>query len=387
MARQREEMNRNSQTGLAERESTSEKLQQSEEQFRLLVEGVKDYAIYILSPKGIVTTWNSGAERIKGYRAEEIIGKHFSCFFHPQDREAGKPDRALEIAATTGKFEEENLRVRKDGSVFWASVLITALYNNGGQLYGFAKVVRDITERKQAEQRLREHERLAALGTTAAVFAHEIGNPLNGLSTSLELVTKFLADSADPIVQETLEMSLQELQRLTALLNDYRSFAKPQGINIEPTNMLKLFEEVLAPAIKHYEDQGINTALEVDNNLPLIAVDREKIKQVILNLCKNAVEAMPNGGSLKCKAYERADRMLIEVADTGTGIAEGLDVFQLFRTTKPEGTGLGLPIVQQIISEHRGNVDYVSQLGKGTTFRISLPLTPAIHPSTQATAI
>jgi signal transduction histidine kinase len=129
----------------------------------------------------------------------------------------------LEIAATTGKFEEENLRVRKDGSVFWASVLITALYNNGGQLYGFAKVVRDITERKQAEQRLREHERLAALGTTAAVFAHEIGNPLNGLSTSLELVTKFLAGSADPVVQETLEMSLQELQRLTALLNDYRS--------------------------------------------------------------------------------------------------------------------------------------------------------------------
>jgi PAS domain S-box-containing protein len=374
MSRQPDEMNRDLQTELAESESSLEKLQQSEEQFRLIVEGVKDYAIYMLSPKGVVTTWNSGAQRIKGYRAEEIIGKHFSCFFHPQDREAGKPENALKIAATAGKFEEENLRVRKDGSVFWANVLITPLYKNGGQLYGFAKVVRDITERKQAEQRLREHERLAALGTTAAVFAHEIGNPLNGLSTSLQIVSKFLAGSADPVVQETLEMSLQELQRLTSLLNDYRSFAKPQGINIEPTNMLKLFEEVLAPTIKHHENQGIDTALEFDSNLPLISVDREKIKQIILNLCKNAVEAMPNGGSLRCKAYERANHMIIEVADTGTGIPEGLDVFQLFKTTKPEGTGLGLPIVEQIISEHHGSVDYVTELGKGTTFRISLPL-------------
>jgi PAS domain S-box-containing protein len=380
-------MDPDSQTELAEGESTLEKLQQSEEQFRLLVEGVKEYAIYMMSPKGIVATWNSGAQRIKGYRAQEIVGKHFSCFFHPQDRAAGKPEKALEIAATTGKFEEENLRVRKDGSVFWANVVITALYKNGGQLYGFAKVVRDITERKQVEQRLREHERLAVLGTTAAVFAHEIGNPLNSLSTSLQLVSKSLAGSADPVLEETLELSRLELQRLTALLNDYRSFAKPQGLNIEPTEMRKLFEEVLAPAIKHYEDQGIDTAFEFDSNLPLIPVDREKIKQVILNLCKNAVEAMPNGGSLKCKAYERADCMVIEVADTGTGIAEGLNVFQLFRTTKPQGTGLGLPIVEQIISEHRGSVDYVTQLGKGTTFRISLPLTSAIHPSTEATVI
>ena len=135
--------------------------------------------------------------------------------------------------------------------------------------------------------------------------------------------------------EETLEIARQELQRLTALLNDYRSFARPQSVKIQPTNLRQIFDEVLAPATKHYKECGINLELEFDNNLPLVPVDREKIKQVILNLCKNAVEAMPEGGTLKCKAYQTADGMIIEVADTGTGIPEGLDVFQLFKTTKP----------------------------------------------------
>jgi PAS domain S-box-containing protein len=150
-----------------------------------LVEGVQDYAIYMLDPTGVVTTWNEGAERIKGYSAQEISGKHFSCFYRLEDIRAGRPYRALEIAAKKGKYEEEHLRVRKDGSEFWSSVLITALHDKTGKLYGFTKVVRDITQRKENEERLRQNERLATLGTTAAVFAHEIGNPLNGLSTQI----------------------------------------------------------------------------------------------------------------------------------------------------------------------------------------------------------
>lgn len=277
--------------------AAAEKIQQSEEQFRVLVEGVQDYAIYMLSSEGVVTTWNSGAQRIKGYQAQEIIGKHFSCFFRPEDIKAGRPNASLEAAAAKGKYEEENLRVRKDGSAFWASVLIMALYDTGGRLYGFAKVVRDITERKETERKLRERERLAMLGTTAAVFAHEIGNPLNGLSTSLQLVTEEIRLVHDPLVEETLEIARQELQRLTALLNDYRSFARPQRIKIEPSDLPQMFDEVLAPAIKHYQDCGINIELEFDENLPLVTVDREKIKQIILNLCKNAIEAMPDGGT------------------------------------------------------------------------------------------
>ncbi len=375
MTRQPEQMSGDLQTQSTDGQTVVEKIQQSAEQFRLLVEGVQEYAIYMLSSQGIVTTWNSGAQRIKGYEAQEIIGKHFSCFYRPEDIKAGKPNASLEAAAAKGKYEEENLRVRKDGSAFWANVLITALYDTGGQLYGFAKVVRDITERKETERRLRERERLAILGTTAAVFAHEIGNPLNGLSTSLQLVSKRIAGSVhDPLVEETLEIARQELQRLTALLNDYRSFARPQKIQIEPTDLRQMFEEVLAPAIKHYQDCGINVELEFYEKLPLVPVDREKIKQVILNLCKNAVEAMPDGGTLRCKAYQTVDRVTIEVADTGTGIPEGLDVFQLFNTTKPEGTGLGLPIVEQIVSEHRGSVDYITEPGKGTAFMVSLPL-------------
>jgi PAS domain S-box-containing protein len=296
----------------------AQKLEQSEEQFRLLVENVHDYAIYMLNADGIVASWNSGAQRINGYRPEEIVGKHFSCFYQPEDIKAGKPNRSLQLAAAEGRYEEENLRVRKDGSLFWANVLITALYNSNGELYGFAKVVRDISERKETEQLLRERDRLAILGTTAAVFAHEIGNPLNGLSTSLQILSQMLRGSnQDPLLMETLDLSRQELQRLTTLLNDYRAFARPQSVAVQPTNLRRIFDEVLAPAINYYKEREIGVELEFDPDLPLVSVDREKIKQVILNLCKNAVEAMPNGGILKCSGYRQANRVILEVADTG----------------------------------------------------------------------
>jgi PAS domain S-box-containing protein len=371
-----EEINRELQKQVAERDRAVEELKQSEEQFRLLVEGVQDYAIYMLDPKGGVITWNAGAQRIKGYRAEEIVGKHFSCFYSVGDLQTGKPNQALETAAAKGRYEEESLRVRKDGSEFLASVVITALRDASGQLRGFAKVVRDITERKETEQRLRESERLAALGTTAAVFAHEIGNPLNGLSTSLQIVTQLIrnSDNLDPLVGDTIGIAHQEIQRLTSLLKDYRSFAGPQRVNIQPNNLKQIVEEVLAPLAKHYRDSGVTLKFEFDGSLPLVPVDREKMKQVVLNLCKNACEAMPEGGTLTCRAYPASGSAILEVADTGMGIPEGLNAFQLFKTTKAHGTGLGLPIVEQIISEHRGTIKYVSEIGKGTTFIVSLPL-------------
>jgi signal transduction histidine kinase len=165
--------------------------------------------------------------------------------------------------------------------------LITPLYNSNGELYGFAKVVRDITGRRESEQLLRERDRLAILGTTAAVFAHEIGNPLNGVSTSLQILSQMLRGSNhDPVLVETVDLSRQELQRLTALLNDYRAFARPKNVQIKPANLQQIVEEVLAPTINHYTEQGIKLALEFDQDLPLVPVDPEKIKQVILNLCK-----------------------------------------------------------------------------------------------------
>jgi PAS domain S-box-containing protein len=373
--RQREDIIRELENQIVKREHVLEKLRETEEGFRLLLEGIRDCAVYMLDPNGFVTTWNTGAQRIKGYNAEEIIGKHFSCFYTPEDVQSNKPERALQRAAAEGKYEEENLRVRKNGSVFWATVLISPLRDRNGGLRGFAKVVQDITERREAEQRLRDKDRLATLGTTAAVFAHEVGNALNGLSTSLQVITDLInsADNRDPLLAETIEMAHQDMQRLTSLLGDYRSFAKPQSLKVERINLQQIIEEVLAPAMNSYKASGITVAYDFDEDLPLVPVDREKIRQVVLNICKNAVEAMPDGGVLRCKAYLENDRFVLEISDTGVGIPDGLDVFQLFKTTKPYGTGLGLPIVEQIISEHRGTVDFSSQVGKGTTFRISLP--------------
>ena len=324
----------------------------------------------------MVTTWNAGAERIKGYSAQEIIGKHFSCFYRLEDIRAGRPYRALEIAAREGKYEEEHLRVRKNGSEFWCSVLITGLHDKAGKLYGFTKVVRDITQRKANEERLRQNERLVTLGTTAAVFAHEIGNPLNGLSTSLQLAEALLkkGDTPTALLLETLGAASQEVQRLNSLLKDYRSFARPLHLNLEVTDLRRVVQEVLAPSMRLYADSGIKINIQISDDLPLIRVDKERIKQVILNLFKNAAEAMPGGGILTCKAYQLNDQMILEISDTGMGIPEGIDVFQLFKTTKIDGTGLGLPIVQQIISEHRGTIECVSEPRKGATFRISLPL-------------
>jgi PAS domain S-box-containing protein len=372
--RQRQDNEREPQKRSSER--TTEALRQSEERFQILIESIQDYAIYILDPDGFVISWNAGAQRIKGYSAPEVIGKHFSRFYTPDDVRVNKPKRNLEIAAAQGKYEDESVRLRKDGSAFWANVLITPIRDTSGNLSGFAKVVRDITERKESEQRLRETERLATLGTTAAVFAHEIANPLNGLSTSLEIATEFIekADYQNPLLKETIEGANQEILRLTSLLGDYRSLARPQTVKIQQTNLRHIVEEVLAPNIRNYKDAGVEVAIELDENLPLVAVDPEKIKQVILNLCKNAVEAMPKGGLLRIKAYQSGNSVILEFSDTGQGIPEGFDPFHLFKTTKPQGTGLGLPIVQQIVSDHHGTIDYVSELGKGTTFRVSLGL-------------
>lgn len=364
-----------------------EKLRQSEQRFQILVESIQEYAIYILDPEGFVISWNSGAHRIKGYSAEEIIGKHFSRFYTPDDARNNKPKRNLEIAAANGRFEEESLRRRKDGSIFWANVLITPIRDASGKLTGFAKVVRDITERKAAEERLHESERLAALGTTAAVFAHEIGNPLNGLSTSLQLLRDLLdnGDYQNPALNEIIHAANQEILRLASLLGDFRSLARPQSIDIRPSNLRRIVEEVLTPTLKNHQNSGVTVQLDFDENLPLIPIDPEKMKQVILNLYKNGIEAMPEGGSLTVRAYRSSDNVILEFADTGHGIPAGFDPFKLFKTTKKEGTGLGLPIVQQIISDLHGTVHYVSELGKGTTFRVCLPLIDATNKSHSST--
>jgi signal transduction histidine kinase len=230
--------------------------------------------------------------------------------------------------------------------------------------------------KQNAEQKARDHDRLSSLATTAAVFAHEVANPLNGIGMSVQLLEKELLQIHDlaPLLRESIVEANKEIGRLSSLLRDFRSFARTQFVEFQRTDLSTLIQEVLAPEMVLFSNSGVRVKSDLDG-LPPIMLDRDKIKQVILNLCKNALEAMPEGGCLTLKGYlSSPDTLVLDITDTGIGIPEGMDVFEIFRTTKPDGTGLGLPLVSQIVSAHRGTVDYFSEPGKGTTFSLSLPL-------------
>lgn len=239
-----------------------------------------------------------------------------------------------------------------------------------------------VFERKRAELQLSTNERLAAIGVTAAKLAHEIGNPLNGMSTTVQLLERQLTappathpKETDSHIREGLHDLASEIQRLRALLDDLRTFVRPQQLCLQPTDLASSITEVLAVVNDTYAEQGIQVKQSFPTDLPLVQADEKRLKQVVLNLCQNAVEAMPSGGCLTVAAGHSQQHVWLEVTDTGEGIinAGGLDIFELFMTTKAEGTGLGLAIVQQIVQAHGGTISYTSQAGMGTTFRVRLP--------------
>ena len=227
-------------------------------------------------------------------------------------------------------------------------------------------------------------ERFAELGKLAAVFAHEVANPLSGLSASLQFALKDLArftlhhsakrDVDIPIIQGTIQGALREVDRLVELLDDFRSNVPPQSLNIKSTDLETIVREILALEGTGYKSAGVTVKLNFEAGLPAIEIDPSKIKQAILNLCKNAVEAMGNGGCLAIKAYRAEGMVVLEITDDGFGVPDDIDVFELFKTTKPRGTGLGLPVVQQVVSAHHGTVDFTSDSGQGTTFTVRLPI-------------
>jgi signal transduction histidine kinase len=233
-------------------------------------------------------------------------------------------------------------------------------------------------ERLRSEEKMGESRRLAVMGATAAVLAHEIANPLNGISTTVQVMQRYLSsrreESADNFLATNLVDLKTEIDRLGALLNDFRSLARAPQLHILPLDLRTLVAEVMKMFSSEAEQFGILMTQELPTELPLINADAERLKQIFLNLFKNAIEAMPSGGTLSVSAFPQAQNLVINISDTGSGIPEGVDIFQPFTTTKPHGSGLGLSVVRELLSAHGGTISYTSKKGDGTTFQIVLPL-------------
>jgi PAS domain S-box-containing protein len=360
----------------------------SAERFRLLVESVQDYAIFLLDPGGRVASWNLGAQRIKGYGADEIIGQHFSLFFTPEDRALGRPEAELEMAAAAGRCEFESWRVRKDGTRFWANVVVTALRDEQG-LQGFAKVTRDLTERRRKEAA----ERLAAAHLEAnrlkdqflATLSHELRTPLNVVMGQLRRLRggRLTAEQAER-AWEALERNTRlQLRIVEDLLDTSHILSGHLRLSRGPVDLAKVVAFVLDETRPFAEAQGV--ALDAEITPVMVHGDPARLQQVVSNLVNNAVKYTPSGGRVSVSLTRTRQGATLNVKDTGIGIdPEFLPrVFDRFTQGDPSdtrthgGLGLGLAITRDLVTMHGGVIDAASEgRSRGSTFTVHLPFTP-----------
>jgi PAS domain S-box-containing protein len=383
---------------LTERRAAEETLRRSEEEFRLLVQGVTDYAIYMLDPEGRVTNWNPGAQRIKGYQAHEIVGQYFGRFYTEADREAGEPAKALRTAAAEGRFEKEGWRVRKDGSLFWAHVVIDPIRNDAGDIIGFAKITRDITERRKTQQELEEtrqalfqSQKLDAIGQLTGGVAHDFNNLLMAVLGSLELLRKRLPP--DPMAARLLENAVQGAQRGAALTQRMLAFARKQDLKLEGVDVPALIRGMTG-LLQRSLGPSIELATRFPGELAPALTDANQLEIALLNLAVNARDAMPDGGRITIEAAEEtveANRGIGLPAGTYVRLAvldegAGMDEATLARATEPffttkgvgKGTGLGLPMVHGLAEQSGGRMTLSSRPGQGTRVEIWLPRADAV---------
>lgn len=363
----------------------AEALRQSEETFRLLVDSVKDYAIFMLDPGGHVVSWNAGASYIKGYRRDEILGKHFSVFYPSDDVAAGKPERELIIAREQGRVEDEGWRVRKDGSLFWANVTITAVYDETRLLRGFAKVTRDMSERKRLEE-LEQSER--RMNEFLATLSHELRNPLAPIRNALT-VMQMRAD--DPLaMQKSVGLVERQMSHLTRLVDDLldvgRIAAGKIDLRLEPVDareIIALGIEASEPALSAKAQTVIVTT--DDSAMPLNA-DRTRLSQVMQNLLLNASKFSSPGAQIAVSASIRHRTLVIQIIDHGRGIStDALEsIFNLFvqedrpGSTAQGGLGIGLSLCRSLVEMHGGSIAATSEgAGLGATFTVRLPMAAA----------
>lgn len=396
-------------------------VRQSEERFRLIVESLQDYAVFMMDPEGRVTLWNRGAERIWGWEQHEVLGESFALFYSPEDQTANQPHHALPQTRTDGRHEEEGWRKRKDGSRFWANVVYTSVQDDNGELIGFSAVTRDLTDRKRAEdelqrlnaemqkhiaeqteelirtiaQRERLHEELLqaqkmeSIGTLAGGIAHDFNNLLNVILGYASLLEQSPANPTQ--VSADVAVIKETVTRGSSLVRQLLTVARKSETQFERTDINGLLQGLQA-LLQETFPKTIEVFLRLEPNLPALMADPNQIHQAMLNLCLNSRDAMPVGGELLLKTgtitgvelrkhFQEARQeqyVHISATDTGHGIDKAIKnrVFEPFFTTKSQGqgSGLGLSVVYGIVTNHGGFIDVASEQSRGTTFDIYLPV-------------
>ena len=364
-------------------------LRSREETFARLLEGVRDCAIYMIDVNGCVASWNAGAERIKGYSEAEIRGRHFSEFYTPEDRAAGMPEFALATAARTGKFEGEGWRLKKDGSRFWASVLIDAI-RSGDELIGFAKITRDMTERRAMQEQLNQSQKMEAIGQLTGGVAHDFNNLLTVILGNLDTLSQQVpAEQAR--WRRAIDQALRATERAAGLTQQLLAFARRQPLKPKVEDINRLLSR-WSELIRRTLPESITIRRIEDAEAGSAEVDRNQLESALLNLAVNARDAMPNGGTLTIESartviqqhdanvpfdLKAGDYVLICLSDTGVGMSQDVleRAFEPFFTTKPlgQGTGLGLSQVFGFVKQSGGNVKVYSRPGHGTTVKLYLP--------------
>ena len=381
---------------LTARKRAEEALRRSEERFRHMVEIVKDYAIFMIDSQGYIESWNAGAENIKGYKVDEIVGKHFSLFYPEEDKQRDKPGLELKVAEEVGRFEDEGWRIRKDGSRFWANVVITALKEKDGSLRGFVKVTRDLTDRKYAEeQRLKlAREQVARAEAEAAnrakdefvaTVSHELRTPLNAILGWARIIRNSKLDEKGfARALDTIERNAKlQVQLIDDLLDVSRIISGKLRLTVIPLELAPVIEAAIDAIRPAAEAKNIRLQVMLESNTGLVSGDPDRLQQIVWNLLSNAVKFTDKGGRVQIRLEHFNSHVVTTVSDTGKGIPPDFlpYVFDRFRqadssiTRLHGGLGLGLAIVRQLVDLHGGSVQAQSPgEGKGATFSFELPL-------------
>ena len=361
--------------------------------YQTMVEAVRDYAIFLLDPSGYIATWNVGAERLKGYSADEIIGQHFSVFYPPEAIAIGHPQRELDVATKQGRFEEEGWRIRKDGTAFWANVVLTAVRDETGELVGFAKITRDLTERREAEMRALADARRVAQAESANIaksefltaMSHELRTPLNAIGGYTELLSLGLGGPITSEQTDYLERIRRSQQHLLRIISDLLNFSRIEAGQLRYDITQFALRDVINAVVPLVENQaktkGVIVSADLEDQQCIAIADRAKVEQILLNLLSNAVKFTNKGGSVRVSCRAETNVARVSVTDTGMGIhSNNLEaIFEPFvqlgrsLSSAHEGTGLGLSISRDLARAMNGDLTVTSMVGAGSTFTLSLP--------------